>query len=229
MIYAAIPPGVESAALKYRLHQTQLKKNSVVLVFDDWKVPQLLGCVARRCDLVVLPDLAVLEDDDAVGVAGDVRLVRDEDECYPAHAVESLENLHHLDGGARIQITRRLVGEYERGVVDERARYRHALLLTARKLVRVALLATGEPDRAERLDGAAVALGCVNPGVEHRQLDVLKRRGARQKGEAPEDEAELLGFYFCALLLLRRGHVLAVERVRAARRAGQAADDVHCR
>src|SRR5437588_11713188 len=124
------------------------RSNSVVVVFDDRKVPQLLGCVARRSDPVVLLDTAVLEDDDAVSVGGDVRLVRDEDERYPALAVEALENLHHFDRRARVQIARRLVGEYERGVVDERARDCDSLLLSARKLVRVVLLATGESDRA---------------------------------------------------------------------------------
>src|ERR671931_460954 len=87
---------------------------------------------------------------------------------------------------------------------DERARDCDALLLPARKLVRVVLLAPGESDRAERLDGAAVALGCLNPGVEHRQLDVLQGGCAREKVEALEDEAELAASYVGALVLRER-------------------------
>src|SRR5215212_1997631 len=169
------------------------------LVIDGGQVLQLLARVARRGDAVVLLNPPVLEDDDAVGVGRDVRLVRDEDERDPALAVEALEDVHHLDRGARVERARRLVGEDELRVVDERARNRHALLLPARELVRVVLLAARESDRVQRFRRAAVALGRLDARVEHRQLDVLKRRRAREEVEALEDEAELAKPDVCAL------------------------------
>src|SRR5947209_5829578 len=184
----------------HTLH-AQLKKSILFFLVGDGKVLQLLGGVAAGGDFVIPPYPTVLEDDDAVGVPGDVRLVRDEDERYPALAVEALENLHDLDRGARIKIPRRLVGEDERRVVDECARDRHALLLSARQLVRVVPLAPRESDRVQRSDRAPVSLARLDAGVEHRQLDVLKRRGARQKVEALEDEAEFPVAYVGALVL----------------------------
>src|SRR4051812_24626228 len=158
------------------------KKNSgrfrlSLFVVDRGKVSQLFGGVARRVDVVVLLYAPVLEDDDAVGVGRYVLLVRDEYERDSPLAVEALENLHHLDGRARVERARRLVGEYERRVVDERARNRHALLLSARELVRVVLLAPDESDRMQRFERASVSFRRVGPGVEHRQLDVFESRG----------------------------------------------------
>ena len=51
-----------------------------------------------------------LHDDDARRVLGDVGLVRDEDDGDPG-APELLEERHHLDAGARVEVAGRLVGE----------------------------------------------------------------------------------------------------------------------
>ena len=42
---------------------------------------------------------------------------------------------HDLGAGLRVEVARRLVGQQDRRIVDERARDRHALPLTARQLV----------------------------------------------------------------------------------------------
>src|SRR5215213_5677268 len=144
---AASPVSVWLTALDLTPQATKSSTLFLDLFIDGGQTSQLLGRVARGGDAVVLLDAAVLEDDDAVGVGRDVRLVRDEDERDASLAVEALEDVHHLDRGARVERARRLVGEDELRVVDERARNRHALLLAARELVRVVLLAPGQAHR----------------------------------------------------------------------------------
>src|ERR687894_787802 len=69
-----------------------------------------------------------------------------------------------------------------------------------------------EADRVQSLGRAPAALGRVDARVEHRQLDVLKRRRAREQVEALKDEAELAQAYVGALVLRERRHVAAAER-----------------
>src|SRR5215475_13181481 len=115
---------------------------------------------------LVASDLAVAEDDDALGVFRDVVFVSDEQQRDAAFAVEPLEDLHDLDRSAAVEGARRLVRENDRRVIDQRPRDRDALLLSARKLIRMIVLAPGQPDRFERLLGAALSLRGRDPGVE---------------------------------------------------------------
>ena len=93
-------------------------------------------------------DLPVAERDDAPGVLGDVRLVRDEDDRLPL-VVQLLEDRHDLLGGLRVEVSRRLVGEEDRRIVHEAPRDRDALLLAARELRRRVVPAVREADALE--------------------------------------------------------------------------------
>src|SRR5262249_42122946 len=73
-------------------------------------------------------DQPVAQVDDALGVAGHLRFVRDQDDRQPLLAVELLEHVEDLDAGARVEVAGRLVGEEEGGVVDEGAGDGDALL-----------------------------------------------------------------------------------------------------
>ena len=78
------------------------------------------------------------------------------------------------------------------GIVDERARDGHALTLAARQLVRTVRRASVSSTFAS----ASLARSCRDlPGdaaVNERQLDVVKRRRARQQIERLKDEPDLL-------------------------------------
>ncbi len=113
---------------------------------------------------------------------GDVRLVGDEHDRDALRAVELLEHLQDLDGGAAVEVAGRLVGEDQRRPVHQRARDGDALLLAARQLVRQVMLPVGEPDRLQRGAGAATLLRQRQVAVEQRQLDVLQGAGARDAG-----------------------------------------------
>ena len=80
----------------------------------------------------------VADMDDAPGVAGDLGLVRHQDDGDAFLAIELLEHQQDLIAGLRVEVPGRLVGEQERRVVDERPRDRHALLLAAHILYREA-------------------------------------------------------------------------------------------
>ena len=128
-----------------------------------------------------------------VRVLGDVGLVRDQHDGQPALVVQPLEDPHHLDARARVEVAGRLVGEQQRRVVDQRAGDGDALLLAARQLVRMVIEPLAEADRLERRGGALAALlGADAAPVEQRQLHVLERDGPRQQVEALEHEADLV-------------------------------------
>ena len=93
--------------------------------------------------------------------------------------------------GLRVERAGRLVGQDQLRPVDQRARDRHALLLAAGQLGRRVAGALGQARRAPAPRSArSCALGRLDAGIDHRQLDVLQRAGARQQVELLEHEAD---------------------------------------
>ena len=94
-------------------------------------------------------------------------------------------------GCCRVEVSGRLVGEQDGGLVDDGARDRDALLLTARELVRVATGLAAESHHLEhvrnRLLDEALAL------ADHLQAerDVVEDGLLRQQAEVLEDDAEI--------------------------------------
>lgn len=74
---------------------------------------------------------AVLEMKDTVGVAGDIWIVRHHDQGDAVFAIEPLEDCHDLDAGSGVQGSGGFIGEDDAGVVHQRPRDGHALLLTS--------------------------------------------------------------------------------------------------
>ena len=128
-------------------------------------------------------------------------------------ARQALEEAHDVLGRRRVEVARRLVGQQDRGAVDERARDGHALPLPARELVGPVRHAVAQPDRAERLGRPRAALGPRDARVDERQLDVLEAVLARQQVERLEDEPDLP-------VADVRERVVRERRPRPARRAG---------
>ena len=76
------------------------------------------------------------------------------------------------------------------GAGDDRPRDGDPLLLAPRQLVRGVARPIGKADLVQGLHGPPPAFGGRYPAVEQRQLDILQRRGAGEKIEALEDEAD---------------------------------------
>src|SRR5205823_8433182 len=111
-----------------------------------------------------------------------------------------------LLGCARVEIAGRLVGEEDGGVRHQGAGDGYALLLAARELRRIVVLAAGQADLRDRVSRGLVPLP-ARPSefaVEQRELDVLERRGAGEEIEALENEADLR--------IADHGALIAVQR-----------------
>src|SRR5437773_2075675 len=93
----------------------------------------------------------------ALRVRSDVLLVRHHDDCDSA-LVEVLKNSHDLDTGSAVEVAGRLIGEQHLGIVDQRARNGHTLLLAAGELAGMMVLATGESDCCKHAIGSFAKL-----------------------------------------------------------------------
>ena len=93
-------------------------------------------------------------------------------------------------GHVGIEVARRLVGQQQHGLVDERARDGHALLLAARELQRVGVHLVVQPHRLQGREGAPLLLlGGHGQDAQH-EGDVLQDRLALQELEILEDDAD---------------------------------------
>ena len=94
---------------------------------------------------------AVGEDDDAVRVGGDARIVRDHDDGLVELVDRAAQDVEHAGARGRVEVAGRLVGEDDGGAGDERAGDRDALLLAAGELGGPVRGAVGEADHLEQL------------------------------------------------------------------------------
>src|SRR5687768_1023597 len=104
----------------------RLRGRSVIFL-RRWKRCQLVGSLAPPGYPLIAHDPAVAEADDAGAVLRDIHFVGDEHDRDAALTIEALEDVHDFDARARVEIARRLVGEDDRGVGDERSRDGDAL------------------------------------------------------------------------------------------------------
>src|SRR5262249_34125332 len=140
-------------------------------------------------NLLVAPNLAITKDDLSLGELGDVVLVGDQYD-RKSLIIQVLKNLHHLDGGAAVEVPCRLVGQHVGGTIDQSTRNRHTLLLTTGELGREVVSTVTQADHLKRLHCPLVALGFVNARVESWQFHVLKRRGASEQVESLKDKTD---------------------------------------
>src|SRR5260370_937268 len=80
---------------------------------------KLLSRGTRVLNDVVALYSAILKNYYAVGILGDIRLVRDHRYRYSAFAVEVLENVHHFDRRPAIEVSCRLICQDYRGPVHQ--------------------------------------------------------------------------------------------------------------
>ena len=183
----------------------------------------------RRCGLAAIRnDDSVAHRDDAVGEGGHVRLVCHQHDRQAALAIERLNGRHDLVRGPRVEVSRRLVRQQDRRIVDEGPRDRDPLLLAARQLAREAALPVRQPEQLERLLRVHGAVREVSR-VEQRQGDVLDRARAREQVEILKDESDATAPDARERGFVEGRDVDRLEEVPAARRPVEAAEDVHQR
>ena len=132
---------------------------------------------------------------------------------------------HDLLGGLRVEVAGRLVGEHELGLVDQRAGDRDALLLAARELARLVVLAAGQPD--DRAGTRAPSRCAPSPELPRRR----SRSAAAPRSRAPRCAASRLKDWktnpifplriSARCVAVERRHVDAVEEVACPTSAGR--------
>ena len=108
-----------------------------------------------------------------------------------AAGVDAGEQLHDVDGGGRVEVSGRLVGQQHLRAVDQSARDRDALLLTTGQLVREPLLLAGEADEREHLGHGLLDEPARGSDHLQREGDVLEDGLVRQQPEVLEDRADV--------------------------------------
>src|SRR5438046_4310996 len=102
---------------------------------------------------MIIQDQAIAHNNIALRVGSDVLFVRYHDDCDSA-LVELLKDCHDFDARAAVEIAGRLIRKQDLGLINQRPRYGHALLLATRKLARVMVLAPGKSHRCEYAIGS---------------------------------------------------------------------------
>jgi hypothetical protein len=135
----------DSLALRQRIGNRHGREQRL-RVGVDRAVVKLLG--RRKLD-----DLAEVHDRDAVGdMPDDAEIVGDEDIGQRELVLQVVEQVHDLRLNRDVECRDGLVGHDQPGVERERARHADALALTARELVRIAIVVLGrEADDVHQL------------------------------------------------------------------------------
>ena len=154
-------------------------------------------------------------------MAGDVQIVRHQDDADPLLFVQPLEHLQDFLARAGIQISGRFVGQQDRRMIHQGPGNGNALLLAAGKLRRLVIEALAKADAFQEFDGPA-AFVAIRPRlgrIDQRHPHLLDGRAARQQIEALEDEADVAVADLGSLVGRQPRHFLAVEPIAARRRA----------
>src|SRR5262249_61246203 len=102
---------------------------------------------------------------DAISARRDVMLVGDQDD-RSAGVMQVAEQVEDVGRRRRIEVSRGLVGEEQRGFGYERPGNGHSLLLPAGKLARLVLGAVTETDDVERVERARSTFRRIDAGVD---------------------------------------------------------------
>ena len=129
--------------------------------------------------LLVGFDSTVFEADDAPGIRGHVRLVRDHDNGNPLLAVELAQQIHDFLATGRIQIPGGLIRHEDGGTRDDGPGNRHPLLLAAGQFIGIVrfptLQAHGGQDPARRLVAFADGYVVIPADVDLLEKDEVVR------------------------------------------------------
>ena len=113
--------------------------------------------------------------------------------------LKALQIRSHLPAQLRVEVRQRLVHQIDRRVAHERARERHALLLSARKLARLPLEQIVETEAPRGSDDSRFDLDAADRSRAQREGDVVEDREVRIERVVLEDHRHVA---------LGRGHVV---------------------
>ena len=185
-------------------------------------IDQLLLVHWKSGDLRQAP---VVQFDAALGHTADFGVVRDQYQGV-AGAVQFRQQAHHQGFVHFVEIAGGLVGKNQVGLIDERPRHAHALLLASGKLRGQMLQAAAQADAAQRLSGFPL----VRKTVEVlRQHNVFERREIGNQVELLKDKADFLSPKAGEFVGREAQYLLAIEHDAARRGSVEAAEDIEQR
>ncbi len=175
-----------------------------------------------RIQVVRMPDFeqaAVIHDPDGVGQREGLFLV-----VRHQHGGDAELALHRADGAAklfadlRVQRAERLIEQQHLGLVRQRARHGHALLLAAGKLARQAFVHVLERHELEQLLAPGAPIGRLHAPHAQCEFDVVRH------GHVAEQRVILENQPHATIACPYVGHVAPMQRNAAVIDAGQPRD-----
>src|SRR6266576_4651098 len=134
------------------------------------------------------------EDDDAIGERDRfLEVVGDEDHRCRRRGPERQELVLHQRPRLHVERRERFVHEQNARTVDQALRETDAFAHTARKLMRVAILETGQPNAGDPLSRSDAGLGGGRAMVAGTRRDVAQHRLPGEDGIALENVADAIG------------------------------------
>ena len=159
-------------------------------------------------------DSAVAQPNHAIGLGGQVEVVRDDDDRRSRFTIQRLEECDDSRARFAVEISRRLVGEENARRVRERAGNRDALLFAAGELRGEVVETIAQSDAGEQVAGANARAG-VAAKLEGN-LHVLERGEGRDQLKALKDEPNFLAAQLGSFVFVHRREIGAVENHLAA-------------
>src|SRR5574341_312830 len=178
-----------------------------------------------------LLDLTVSQGNGSLRVGGDDGIMRDHDErgTLPVNLVQQA---HNLLPRMAVEVADRFIRDNQHGIVDQRPRNGHTLLLAAGEFMRLMMKPVAEADPLQQFARSlfvllrAFMIGAV---VGQWQHDVAERGGAREQVVGLKYKADLLVANYSQLFVVQFAHILVVEDIVPVGGPRQTAEDVHQR
>ncbi len=154
--------------------------------------------------------------------------MRDEDDRL-SFRIQILENPHHLETGFGIQIPRRLIGENNFRIIDERPCDGDSLFLSTRELIGEILRAVGHIHRSERRSDTRIIILQHLIIIEEWKLHIFKHRRLRQEIERLKHKTDFLIPKYRQLIIVEFTDILPIEEILATRRSVEEPEYLHKR
>ncbi|MNT10347.1 hypothetical protein D3C72_1451730 [compost metagenome] len=180
---------------------------------------QIGGALVQGIGRAHLLHDAVMHDGHAVGNRqGFFLVVRDEHGGQPQALLQGTDFLAHFQPQLGVQVGQGLVQQKHLGFDGQRTRNRHALLLAARQLARIAVAQFGHAHHVQHAAYLRVALGLGHLVHFQPEGHVLGHRHVRKQRIALEHHAGV------ALVNRQPGHVGVADKDAAGRGGDEAGD-----
>ena len=159
-------------------------------------------------------------------MAGHVHIVGDQNDGV-ALSVQLLEDRHHLLAALAIQCAGRFIGEDHFAAIGQRPGDTDPLLLTAGELARGMVAAIGQPQSAQQLTRARLAIRAAGAGIDCRDLHVGGGIEMGQQVVALKDKTEVVAAQPGQRQRIHGGGVLTAKQILTAARAIETTQQVH--